>query len=164
MKFRQFITKFGSYLASLLALPYLLIVWRDIIKWDPRGAWTLFGILALCFIVPLGLAGLTKVFFFRHRPKPMQTGNRYKRLMAGSFPSMHTITVMTFWILATLVFADTPWFWWMFCFYGVIAILVMISRVVLKKHFVHDVIWGIAYTIIGLMIVYKCFFPFLFPV
>ncbi len=109
------------------------------------NAWlalTLFLVILIAFLFPLGLASLTKLFFFKPRPIPLELGSWRKKIIAGSFPSMHTIAVMVFWILSLWFYPSSPlWFFiLMWVVYGVIAVLVMISRVVLKRHFPIDIL------------------------
>lgn len=153
-RFWRIITRFWSYYAPVLMIPYLVILWACLWDWNVRAFLVLFIIVACCFLLPLGLAGFTKLVFFKHRPVPMELGNRRKKLMAGSFPSMHTITVVVIWTLWAVAFWESPYFIPVFCFYGVMAVLVMISRVKLKKHFVIDIFGGIGYSVVWLGIVY----------
>ena len=71
----------------------------------------LFIIVACCFLLPLGLAGFTKLVFFKHRPVPMELGNRRKKLMAGSFPSGY-LDVVSSCFLGESVFYSCFLFLW----------------------------------------------------
>lgn len=99
---------------DITILKYLLIF---LIIWEILGAWI-------------------KIIFFKDRPIPMPYNNLYQKVLAWSFPSIHTLRSISF-FLFSLMFIP---------FYSPIFfinyVLVAISRVILKKHFIIDIIWG----------------------
>lgn len=156
-KFWKLITHLGGFPGGLLlALPYFFILTLEAMAGNLEQVVLLFPGFLLAFLLPLGLAALTKYFFFRPRPVPMERHHWRSKIMAGSFPSMHTITVMVYWILSFRFFPFFP-FW----LYGGIAVLVMISRILLKKHFWRDVFGGILYAFVGVFLAFWMFFSFL---
>jgi len=76
-----------------------------------------------------------KIIFFKNRPIPMPYNNLYQKVLAWSFPSVHTMRSISF-FLFSIVFIPiySPMFFMNY-------ILVAASRVILKKHFVIDIIW-----------------------
>jgi membrane-associated phospholipid phosphatase len=96
---------------------------------------------------------LTKLFFYKARPIPMGTTTFWKRLNAGSFPSLHTITAT---IVAMVVFRGTIEFGfsqYIFLLYMIIAMAVALSRIALKKHYPTDVFFGMIYGVVGVFMV-----------
>lgn len=79
-----------------------------------------------------------KLTFFKDRPIPMPYSNIYQKLLAWSFPSIHTIRTFSMFIfsLKYLWLISIGYFW--------VYVLVATSRVVLKKHFIIDILWGTA--------------------
>lgn len=157
-KFRQKITNLWDFpWIFILIIPFILFylfytnwfVFQNIdfsqVKWI---IW-----FSACFILlPLMLAWLTKIIFFKHRPNPEKDTARYRRMSTSTFPSMHTVATFSIFLLAALYFVDTSRFPLVFVYF-VCSILVMISRVKLKKHYFLDIIGGIVYSVIWLILV-----------
>jgi membrane-associated phospholipid phosphatase len=104
----------------------------------------------LCFT--LGVAALTKLFFYKERPIPMETDTFRKKLNAGSFPSMHTIVVT---IIAMVVFrgtVDLGFSQYIFLAYMIVVVAVALSRIALQKHYPTDVFFGVIYGVAGTFI------------
>jgi undecaprenyl-diphosphatase len=76
-----------------------------------------------------------KFLFHRNRPEAQPYGNTLERLDAASFPSIHTARSAMI-----SVVAGTVWGW--FPMWVGIAVLVGISRIVLKRHHPGDVLAG----------------------
>jgi membrane-associated phospholipid phosphatase len=105
-------------------------------------------IVGISLGVPLLLAVFTKLLFPKNRPIPTKRDNLRQKIYAGSFPSNHTIVVV---VVASLVWS--MWrSWWIFLPYLLIAILVVISRVKLKKHYRIDVLGGLLYAPVGFLL------------
>ena len=106
----------------------------------------LIGMIAVTII-----ASAIKLIFFRERPKKQSYTNIIERIDASSFPSVHSarITIVSFW----LIFYSTNLI--LQIFLAVIGIIVIYSRVYLKKHYYKDVLGGIILgAIINVMIYY----------
>ncbi|MDR0860083.1 MAG: phosphatase PAP2 family protein [Candidatus Peribacteria bacterium] len=106
--------------------------------------------VSLCFT--LGVAALTKLFFYKERPVPMPTDTFRKKLNAGSFPSMHTIVVT---VIAMVVFRGTVelgFSQYIFLAYMIVVVAVALSRIALKKHYPTDVFFGVIYGVAGTFI------------
>lgn len=123
------------------------------------GSSTLTAIIALALIffnkelalrIILGIVGVTivsyliKIFFFKPRPKKQSKDTFIERVDASSFPSVHAarITVVAFWLIA--LFNNL----YLIVFAVLIGLLVIYSRVYLKKHYWSDVIGGFIISLI----------------
>ncbi len=79
-----------------------------------------------------------KLFFFKARPKPMKYNNWKEKILAGSFPSLHSErTFLLF--LFSLYFTNYYVVFWFFLFW----VLIAYSRVYLKKHYWIDILWWV---------------------
>ncbi len=124
------------------------------------GSMTLITVFAVFFIflnqglairTILGIAGVViisyaiKMLFFKNRPIKQSTGTFIEKVDASSFPSVHAarITIIAFWLI---IYFNSIY---LRAFTALIWILVIYSRVYLKKHYWTDVIGG---TIIALII------------
>ena len=106
----------------------------------PHGAFRVVVIIfAIVLGIPMSLAALTKLFVHKERPQPAKRGVWRRHIWAGSFPSMHTISVFALTMLLRMFFSGTSFIRRMFPGYIVIAVLVAISRVKLKKHYRRDI-------------------------
>ncbi len=114
---------------------------------DARFAIKLFiGIIAATAI-----GSLIKILFFYERPQKQKHNNTIERIDASSFPSIHSarITILT---LLLIIYSGNLL---LQLFLAVIGILVIYSRVYLKKHYYRDVIGGLVLgTIISIIIYY----------
>jgi len=77
-----------------------------------------------------------KYFFFKERPNPMEYKTAYEKILAGSFPSLHSSrTFLLF--LFSLFFTESIFIKIGFFLFWV---LISYSRIYLKKHFIEDII------------------------
>jgi membrane-associated phospholipid phosphatase len=98
----------------------------------------LFLELVIIFAAILAVAVLIKIVYYKDRPKKQKYTNLIERFESSSFPSLHSMR-----IAALAVFFSE--FIGTLCaaiFLGAIALLVIYSRVRLKRHFVIDVVVG----------------------
>lgn len=124
------ISAFGSLsFFWLIALIFLL-----------TGHYTSFWFLALAHIIAYAVTAPLRVLFFRERPHKKAYHNWFEKIDAGSFPSMHAARSV---ILATGFFSL---FSSAFVQGTIIALglFVCVTRAILKKHYVSDILAGIA--------------------
>lgn len=117
-----------------LASPLLLLFVPFIIL----GATPTFGFLLLLLLVNEVIGSLIKIFF--HQPRP--DGQAYKGIMekidAGSFPSLHASRITIVYLTLFSHVADI----YIKVAFLILMVAVMISRVILKRHFIKDIIGG----------------------
>ena len=95
--------------------------------------------------------GAIKYFFFKERPNPMKYKNAYEKILAGSFPSLHSSrTFLLF--LFSLFFTENIFIKIGFFIFWLI---ISYSRIHLKKHFIEDIIWWIALSCFVFLILYN---------
>lgn len=95
-----------------------------------------------------------KILFFKNRPIKQSTGTFIEKVDASSFPSVHAarITVLAFWLI--IYFNNI----YLRAFSALIWVLVVYSRVYLKKHYWTDVIGGVIIAIIINAIIHMIIF------
>ena len=124
-----------------LASPLLLLLIPFIIL----GNSTVFYSLLIALLVNEVIGSLIKIIFPKKRPNNQTYNNLIEKIDAGSFPSIHasriTLTYLTLFSNTDIITNKI--------IYILIILLVIISRILLKKHFVIDVIGGL---IIGAVI------------
>jgi len=111
------------------------------------GEWAMFWNLTVSIILMMVLAVGIKYFYFKERPKKQRKNNLLERLDASSFPSIHAMRVfsLAFWLS---IFFNNPIFT---VYLSITALIILYSRIYLKKHYLGDVVWGIIFsTIINL--------------
>lgn len=133
MQFYKIITLFGWELFFILEFSLLFFMY---FKW--YNLFTFAKIIILFFILE-SIWALIKIFFFKDRPHPMQYNNLHEKILAGSFPSLHT--GRTF--LLFLLFIYYLNIFYLNFTYFLLFICIAYSRVILKKHFWVDILWGI---------------------
>ena len=108
------------------------------------GEFDLSAELMLSLFCVMALAIISKLLFFKERPVRQEKNNIIERIDASSFPSIHSMRVssLVFWL--SLYFNNVI----MTCYFAVIGLMVVYSRVFLKKHFIIDVIFGIIFSIV----------------
>lgn len=102
-------------------------------------------VLIILFILEL-IGNIIKLIFFKERPKKRLYNNITERITAASFPSLHTTR-------STYILCSIYYFTTINSKYLLLALipLVLISRVLLKKHDYIDVISGFILGIIGFL-------------
>lgn len=91
--------------------------------------------LAIGLVVVEACGNAIKVLFHQERPEVQPYANILERIDAASFPSIHTARSAM-----VAVVAGTVCGW--YAIWGVIAVLVGLSRIVLKRHHPSDVLAG----------------------
>jgi membrane-associated phospholipid phosphatase len=139
--FKQ-LTELGSAVITAIFALFLLYFNQNIAIKIISG---IIGVTIISYII--------KAVFFKSRPKKQSTTTIVEKIDAASFPSVHSarITVIIFWLM-TYFFN-----WYIITLSTIIWILVIYSRVYLKKHYWIDVIGGIIISLIINIIIYFLF-------
>ncbi|MEM4711043.1 MAG: phosphatase PAP2 family protein [Candidatus Woesearchaeota archaeon] len=124
--FKQ-ITELGSMTIIIVFAIILIFLNKELAKRTILG---IIGVVIISYSI--------KMIFFKNRPIRQSTDTLIEKIDASSFPSVHAarITVITFWLIIyfnnTYFRAFTIFIW----------MIVIYSRVYLKKHYWIDVIGG----------------------
>ena len=97
--------------------------------------------IALCYAIVSPI----RIFFFRRRPDKQKFSGVFTKIDAGSFPSMHSTRATVLAIVLAQVFAQ-PLVRALLVL-GVVSVIV--TRVLLKRHYISDVIGGV---VLGMLI------------
>jgi membrane-associated phospholipid phosphatase len=101
---------------------------------DPTRSLHLLISLVAIMIVSVSI----KYLYFTHRPKKQSTSTLVERLDASSFPSIHSMRALALGYWLSHYFNNI----FITAYITIVAVLVMVSRILLKKHYLRDVIWG----------------------
>ena len=146
LKFQYWTRDFTS-----LANPLILIF----IPFIVLGPSTVFFKLLAALLVNEVFCSLIKLFFPKKRPIVQAHNSLLEKIDAGSFPSIHTsritLSFLTLFALSQSVEVKVVLI--------LAIIIVMISRVLLKKHFWIDVLGGFFIGLIGFFILYQFLEP-----
>ena len=129
---------------GLAGLPFFVVL---VIATFLLGLLALSAQLLVALILATGLTILIRTFYFERRPDRQSYKNFFEKIDASSFPSLHAMRAA---VLATLLAAYFANLWLTILFWAC-AIVVALARVLLKRHFVKDVIVGL---IAGVLIAY----------
>ena len=110
--------------SNILNISYKIVFW-------------VFFMLVCLFIIEI-IWGAIKYFFFKPRPKPMKYSNWYEKILAGSFPSLHSARTFTLFLFALIFVKNYVVVVWFFLFW----VLISYSRIYLKKHYLKDILGG----------------------
>lgn len=128
---------------SALANPILLVL----VSFLVLGKTQIFYQLLLLLLINELICSVIKMVYHRRRPNSQTYKNLVEKIDAGSFPSIHssriTLTYLTFFYHTNEIAIKITVI--------VVILLVMTSRIVLKKHYLTDVLGGFA---IGFLIWY----------
>lgn len=128
------ITNFGGiiFYGFVLGVLFVFFIWDLLIS--------LFISLLLIMITAI----LMKHFFFKERPNKQKGKNFIEKIDASSFPSVHSMRIFSliFWFS---LFYKNPIFIFYISFFG---LLVMYSRIYLKKHYLLDVFFGCIFSLL----------------
>ena len=113
------------------------------------GKMTLFVQLVIGLALAFGVTVILRFIYFRERPdkKMSEPRNVIERIEAGSFPSLHAMRAAVLGTLLILLFHNL----YASILVGAGVLGVAVARVVLKRHFFWDVIFGV---IIGIVIAF----------
>ena len=107
-------------------------------------------LFVITFLIAEIIWTLIKIFFFKPRPNPMEYNNLIEKVLAGSFPSLHSTRTFVLFLFA-LYFTNYYVAFGFFLFW----LLIAYSRVYLKKHFWIDICGGVVLAIFSFFIVFK---------
>jgi len=108
-------------------------------------------ILLACVVISHLLASAIRVFYFKERPKKQKYKNLVEKIDASSFPSVHSMRAA----ILLVLFVDAYRNIFVIAVFGALALLIPISRYILKKHYVSDIFWGFLFgIIISLLFIY----------
>ena len=129
-----------TFLGGLLF--YLIITFYFLFKNDYDS----FKILIIGLFIIYIIAALIRMVYFKERPKKVSYENFLEKIDASSFPSIHAARISFLFIFMITRVLDS--YYWVFL--GLIlTILMLSSRIYLKKHYFIDIIGG---TFLGLII------------
>lgn len=114
------------------------------------GQIQIFTGLLVSLIMVMGLGVIIRIIHFRNRPKPQRHANWLEKLDAASFPSLHAMRAVSLAFWGSLMLNSIVGTVYLF----LLALLVIASRVILKKHFISDVFWGAVFSLIINLIVW----------
>jgi len=109
--------------------------------------------LLACLILSYLLAALIRIFYFKKRPIKQKYTGLFEKIDASSFPSVHSMRAA----ILLVLFVDTYRNVFVIALFGALALLIPISRYILKKHYISDIIWGFIFGIL-LSGIFVCFF------
>ena len=101
--------------------------------------------LLISIIAIMIIAVAIKIFYFKKRPnKQKRSGNIVEKIDASSFPSIHSMRTISlvFWLS---IFFDNII---LTSYISVVGLLVIYSRIYLRKHYWSDVIFGMLFSLI----------------
>jgi len=129
--------------------------WRDVFRdLSALGSTLFFAILIIAllfnglsgtalrvflgYVLISAIAAVIRWAYFSERPEPQSYSNWLEKLDAGSFPSIHAARVQMAAVLLSAQFPNA----YLIALFSLLAVLVMVSRVFLKRHSPRDVIAG----------------------
>jgi|TARA_Y100000310_G_scaffold171597_1_gene171795 undecaprenyl-diphosphatase len=134
------ITLFGGLIFYVFVLGLCLIL----------NLMFLFNNLLISLILVMLLSTLIKYFYLKERPKKQKKDSLLQRLDASSFPSVHTMRAFSLAFWFSMFYSNTI----ITIYILIIALLVIYSRIYLKKHYLTDVIIGLIFSVIINLIIW----------
>jgi len=122
------LTSLGSIVFSVFLMLLLLILKEN----------QLFWMLLVGTIATFVLTIIIRTIYFKNRPKKQEFRNYVEKIDASSFPSLHAARSVFLVLLFVYFFQSTI----MTMFLIIMGLLVIYSRVFLKKHDWKDLSWG----------------------
>ncbi len=131
------ITSLGSLFFYIIVIFLFLLLdqWQVFVK--------LFVAFILCYIITVPI----RLLFFKKRPKKQEYNNILEKITASSFPSLHSMRSILLVMFLSQYFQNNLLTTLLIAMF----LLVVITRLTLKKHYFIDIIGGL---IIGLIIWY----------
>jgi len=142
----------GQWLIFILGLSTAVVLLKDVLK---TGSWYLVIVGSLAFVFTLSVSYLTALIF--PHPRPSRELSNVKQLLHPieswkSFPSDHTIAVTLFTIIIWFALDETIFELSVVLLYLFLAVLVMCGRVYGGVHYPRDIIGGILYAVLGMIL------------
>ena len=167
MQFRKIITKLGQipYNGILCMLVILSIyihpayIFYDL---DTIHNWIIPLSMKICIFLwstifcSYILGAIIKGVYYKPRPIPQPYTNRWQKIDASSFPSMHTAIsciIAYYGSLVAYIFTDWCIRYTLITFWSILFILIAISRKILKKHFTIDILAWVVFGAICIRII-----------
>ena len=91
-----------------------------------------------------------KYFFFKERPNPMSYSNWIEKILAGSFPSLHSARTFSLFLLSCVFVNIYVSFLFLIFWFSI-----SYSRVYLKKHYWVDICGGVVLSIFLIILLVK---------
>jgi len=139
---------FASYVAFILAIVFVVLVYRSKYSWRKK--------LMVLSVVPFsslfalyGVSALIKLFYFRPRPFLVHEVTQLFDKTSYSFPSDHATFFFT--LAFALYFWNKKWGFWFF----IGTLLMGVARVMSGVHYPSDVIGGMLIGLTVSFVVYK---------
>jgi len=123
------ITRFGS-LVFYTFLLLVVLAFQEV---------QLFVQLLFGFIVTFLCVVIIRMVYFKNRPRKQGHTNFIERIDASSFPSLHAARIIFLFVVFAYMFTDV----YVTFFLGIFTLLVMYSRIHLKKHDWKDLCGGL---------------------
>ncbi|MBW2998345.1 phosphatase PAP2 family protein [Candidatus Woesearchaeota archaeon] len=101
--------------------------------------------LLISLIIAYLITATIRIFYFKNRPKRQRYKNILEKIDASSFPSMHSMRSAIYIILIPHYLNNL----FVLILFSLLAIMICISRYVIKKHYANDIIAGF---VMGLII------------
>lgn len=148
--FRRWITRFGRMPHIVVPVVILWLVSRLISGGDMRITLTFTRLLVATMFTCYVVWSFIKFLYYKDRPEPQAFTRRWQKIRASSFPSIHTAQatiILCFCVMMSKLLILEIFLWMLG---SIFYVLMAHSRIILKKHFYLDVIFG---TVLGLLIV-----------
>lgn len=102
--------------------------------------YSIFFSLFLIFLIIYAVTAIIRIFYFKNRPEKMEHHSFLGRMDASSFPSVHAARVTVLAIFLIVLFPGNPR---MAILAILLGLLVLYSRIYLKKHDYIDLLAGV---------------------
>ncbi len=137
-----------SDVSALGGLPVYLVVSFVLLLTEQVGTfWRLILGLLICYVIISGARSI----FIRDRPKAMQFRTWWEKIDAGTVVSMHSMRAVVLAMVIMSIFRNI----WVSTFLVVLALLVSSTRILMKKHYLADVAWGVALgVVVGIVVLW----------
>ncbi|MBD3163854.1 phosphatase PAP2 family protein [Candidatus Woesearchaeota archaeon] len=99
----------------------------------------LFKQLAYSFLIAFIITMVAKNVHYRDRPQKEEFTIFMEKMVAGSFPSTHSMNIT---LLAVFLSLSYPYAW-VTAMFGTFSLMVYVQRYLTKKHFLTDIVGGI---------------------
>lgn len=141
----KFTKLFFRDLTSLGSLVFYVLLLVATLVWQE---YRLFLVLTFGLLFTLLAIVIIRLFYFKDRPKKQQYNNIIDKIDASSFPSLHSARVTFLCLLFVMFFSKT----YVIVFFLLLAVLVIYSRIYLKKHDGFDVLGGVVLGVVTYLI------------